>query len=84
MNHDIHGLITDKRLGSIPNTVILAVGSPRVLYHIILVPLLILGDTVDLHTMVVCRLVIIVSQLTLCLGTPFLSCLLYTSDAADE
>ena len=53
VDHDVHGFAGDEILGHIPNALILAALAPRVLDHVVESTVLILGHTVDLHSVVV-------------------------------
>ena len=53
VDHDVHGLAGDEILGHIPNALILAALAPRVLDHVVESTVLILGDTIDLHSVVI-------------------------------
>ena len=64
MYHDVHGLVLNERLGSIPSTFVFIVGTPGVLHHVVLLASLVLGNTVNLHAMVVGSLLVVEGLLT--------------------
>ena len=72
MNDDVHSFVAYKGLRCIPNALIFATLTPRVLHQVVLGTLLIYGLTINEHTVVVGGLPIVVGLLALLLGAPFL------------
>ena len=72
MNDDVQGLVTGESLGDVPFAVILAGIAPAVLHDIVFVADLILSGAIDQHAVVIACLVVVVCDLALLLGDPFL------------
>ena len=53
VDENIHRLRADERIGAVPDSAVLACGSPRVLDHEIVGTVLILGHSEDLHSVVI-------------------------------
>ena len=68
MNKDIHGFVSNESFGSIPDAFILAAQSPGILYHEILFSVLVFGNAVDNHAVVVGCFPVVESSLTHFLG----------------
>ena len=67
VDEEVHRVGSDKVLGHIPGTFIVAGLAPGVLYHIILLAVLVLGHTVDMHAVVVGQFPVVETLLTLLL-----------------
>ena len=68
MNKDIHGFVSNESFGSIPDAFILAAQSPGILYHEIFFSVLVFGNAVDNHAVVVGCFPVVESSLTHFLG----------------
>ena len=68
MNKDIHGFVSNESFGSIPDAFILAAQSPGVLYHEIFFSVLVFGNAVDNHAVVIGCFPVVESSLTHFLG----------------
>ena len=53
VDHEVHGVVGDVGFSHVPDALVVAGLAPRVLHHIVFLAVLIFGDAVDKHSVVV-------------------------------
>ena len=64
VNHEVHNLVSAESLCHIPDSLVVAILTPRVLDHVVLLAVLVFCQTEEVHTVVVCCLPVVESLLT--------------------